>query len=147
MEWSVHDVLLFGIFIALAIFAGLSAPSLWRKGWMPEAPGWWPYSDDLWRGLYRSVFVGTAGGVFLAVAFVVTGLWQASRPPAQQGLAAPLWAQIAVPGVLMAFLGMMLSVILVNRPKRVVPPSFRDQRGLLSRRGKARRTDRRGPNG
>ena len=136
MDLSLHDVIVFGFMIVLTIFAAASAPSLWRKGWMPKAPGWWPYSENFWRGLYRSLFIGTAGGVYLMVAFIAAGLWQASRPPDEQGLPAPLWVQIFGPGILFAFVLMMVTVILFNRPKRVVPPAFRDQDGLLTRSGR-----------
>lgn len=70
------------------------------------------------------------------MAFVAAGLWQASCPPDEQELPAPLWAQILGPGMLFAFVLMMAIVILFNRPKCVVPPAIRDQDGLLMPSGR-----------
>jgi len=133
VDWSTSDVVAVLFLLGLVILAVFAAPSLWRRGQMPNAPGWWPYSENFWRGLYRSLFIGSAGGVYLLVALIVAELWHAGRPPDEQGLPAPLWAQILVPGILFAFVLMMVTVILFNRPKRVVPPAFRDQDGLLTR--------------
>lgn len=134
MEYSTHDIVVLGFLALLALAAVVAVPSLWRSDSMPGAPKWWPYSTRFWRGLYRSMFIGVGGGVYLLIMVVGLVIWEATRPLEQQGTGAPLWAQIVLPSTFLLFPALMISVILFNRPKRVVPPAFRDQPGMLSRR-------------
>lgn len=133
MELSVHDIVALGFFALLVVVAAASLPSLWRSGWSPPAPQWWPYSRTLWKGLYRAIFPGTLGGLFLLVALPCLLVWQANRAPGAQGTAAPLWVQIVLSAVFFVLIGLMVSVVLINRPKFVVPPALRDQRGWMQR--------------
>lgn len=124
--------LLIGLWASAMVFGMVQVRKFWRDARSVPAwngvPGWWPLGDALWRGTVRScavwVALGSVGAVLLAVAEV--GGW---RDPSVTLTGAETVIVDAVSGVAILLLGLMVTVILVNRPTVVVPAHLRSEPG------------------
>ena len=145
-QWVVAISLIY--LTALMVWAVVrTIPRAWSSpaGTFDRAPSWWRLSPGLWRGVLRSLLVTTFGlaagvaGAFLGLIDPLIG-----RPP---GLTLLILALAG--GVALGF-GLMLTIILFNWPKLLVPPPMRSQRGtvdewLEKRRGNRARPPRGSP--
>jgi hypothetical protein len=104
----------FGFLVVLAL------GSLARKWHAPEEhpsnrmPPYWVWGESWWRGVRRGRLPARIGGLFIAAAAVFSSL------APYLGLA-----------VLVFSLPLMATTFLFNWPKAVVPPPFRQERGVL----------------
>ena len=131
---STGDWLLFAIAGALGLAGLVGIRRLWRREttFYDRVPGWWIWSDALWRGFVRALPVGAVG--FLM--FIATGITAAlvpEVPPSETccGFARPVWAValILVPFCLIMLL--LATIVLFNWPAALVPPHLRGQPGLI----------------
>jgi hypothetical protein len=129
-----------GVAFAGAGVAGVQQNIKFWRGESPWAhqvhpPTWWPFSDGLWRGNVRSTPLMAVGGVLMltsaALLMAVRDLgWPA--PADRVAWYGVLRFVVVVLWVVTPSLG--ISVILFNRPRFVVPPHLRDQRGMVTDR-------------
>ena len=80
-----------------------------------QLPAWWPWNEIAWYGFRRSTLIGQVGIVALAVGLASDALI--------------LWAAAVF---FFAVIPLCLSILLVNRPRMLVPPKFRHQQGVLT---------------
>jgi len=111
-------VLAAGLVLAMWLYG---APRLWRGvSDVEEAPPPWPLGDAMWHGVIRSFIVWPP---FVALALA-------------GGAVAELTDRDDL-GLMLGLLGILgglvvhLPILLVNRPKAVVPPALRGQPGAL----------------
>ena len=86
--------------------------------------------EALWRGYVRAVPVGAAGALGLWVGITV-GLF-VPVTDACCGFKAPEWWVFSVLASLFVPLALAGSIILFNRPRKLVPPHARKDSGALS---------------
>lgn len=140
---SFLDAIVTAVFSVMILLALRELPRLWRSG-EQAMPRWWLWGPPLWRGWHRALAVGVVSAAFLVLAFV-SGVIADSLLPA--GVSRSDRLSYFIPflvllGLFVLGLVFMLGIILVNRPKSVVPPRLRDERGAvgewLGRRPRAR---------
>jgi hypothetical protein len=85
--------------------------------WTYRRAQWFPYGESLWQGYRRAAL--PAALIFVCIALALT-------LPTSVGVYFAL-------AVFVVNLPLALAIILFNRPKFLVPPACRDQRGVLSR--------------
>ena len=131
-----------------SILAWSQAPKLWRhetRIWDGRAPSWWLWGEALFRGWVRSLVIGTAAGTAMVFALGVMLVVQPDldNPQSSQESQLEVVAIGVALGVWILLTLMLFSVILFNRPKFVVPPHLRNERGAiqlwLNKRSKQRR--------
>ena len=104
-----------GILIACwALWALVTLPRAWRQGPDPRMPPIWFQSRAVYMAGRRSCLVGEIGLVALVVAFNFPGTVLVSG------------------GIFFASAIPMASIYLFNRPRFLVPPKLRDERGVLT---------------
>jgi hypothetical protein len=130
--------------LTIAFYAGLASGHLYAvaKVWRGEsrleldspAP-WWPFSLPLWRGSARAMPVLGASGLILIGAGIVSDLIGSDSRYYD------LVMTIGVVGLLGTIL-LGLPITYFNRPKRLVPPIWRDHPGAVEewRAARARRS-------
>jgi hypothetical protein len=79
-------------------------------------PPWWPWSERWWQGYRRGLV--PAAVTSLAIALTLT-------------LPAPLAAPVGLVGIVAGVL-LDVGIVLFNRPRFLVPPACRAQRGVLT---------------
>jgi hypothetical protein len=84
---------------------------------------------DRGQGLVRALAPSVLGLTGLATALLAVAFGHGDGTVAHLGLY-----------LLLASIVLAASIVLVNRPKLLVPPPLRDERGALSRRGPPRRS-------
>lgn len=109
-----------------AAFSVWALPKLWRNegGFHSDTPHpWWPWGIRLWRASVRAAPLGCTvfivGAVIPLTWLVTDELWN--------GVVTGI---LAMTGAAIFSLG--LTIILFNRPKRIVAPHHRHQRGLIA---------------
>jgi hypothetical protein len=114
-------ILLGAVFLWLcAALIALTVVWMWRTpidSPIHTEPEGWPYGDKWWRAYRRTMVPGLLTILLGALAFTFPDL-------------APFFG-LAILG---AALPLTLSIALVNRPKTLVPPAERHERGLIGRR-------------
>lgn len=133
----------------LSILAWSQVPKLWRhetKIWDGRAPSWWLWGEALFRGWVRSLVVATAAGTALVIlsAVVLAVDPDYDAPSDARESQAEIVAGAVAVGVWVLLTLTMFSVILFNRPKFLVPPHLRGERGAiqlwLHKRSRRRKT-------
>jgi len=119
--------------LLVALFAAgcaIAAPRYWKGDTghaRPEhPPGLWPFGVPTWKGLLRAIPALSALMLLASVAFLIPAMFlgaEASRPWRIYGM--------IVLAYLFAVAVLTLSIVLFNRPKRLVPPPWRDDSGAL----------------
>jgi hypothetical protein len=102
----------------LAIAAIIGVIKRWRAPpthWSYEKPAWWAWGEVSWRGSRRSILLAALILVCFAVALTL---------PSSIGVYFGLMA-------FFLFFPLGIAIILFNRPKALVPPSSRSDRGVL----------------
>ena len=89
----------------------------------PAPPEWWPFDLPAWRGLVRTGPAGAVEGVLFAAKSLVSLL---DETPVTNALGAVLQASMLLT------LGLMVLVVLYNRPAWAVAPRFRAFPGALA---------------
>jgi hypothetical protein len=120
--------------LAAAVVLGLwlyGAPRLWRgEADVDTEPLAWPLGRVWWRGVIRSFIVWPP---FMALALA-------------GGAVADLTSRDDL-GMILVLIGLFggltihLTIVLVNRPKAVVPPALREQPGAIGEWRQRRRSD------
>jgi hypothetical protein len=99
----------------------VGAPRLWRGEADVDDPSpAWPFGAATWRGVIRGFIVGPP-----CIAFALAGAAVAELTDADD-----LGMAIGVIG-LVGFVVLHVPILLFNRPKALVPPPLRHQRGAL----------------
>lgn len=119
--------------VVLAIVAGgfRNLPRVWRHEFrhFDRTPPYWPWGAALWRGFVRMMPMGVVGCAVLVIVAVVLLL----TPEEPSGpFVRPYWAVVPCLVALGVVFAGMLSVVLVNRPRVIVPPHLRGQPGALA---------------
>lgn len=142
---SASDTVLTVLMGLVTLMGSFALPTLWGGVYPPgtEPQSWWPWGERTWAAWVRSMpvsIVSFAGDLVILVvgATVHEHQWA--------GFARPWWYVLPA----LTFIGiqilLVLSIALFNRPKKLVPPYRRSDRGLLQRdrgrvRSRARTTD------
>lgn len=123
------------LFAVVGVFGSLQLPSLWR-GESAERierhlrPGW-PWGSSALKGWIRSLPAAVLAGwsLFLLALIGVA----ASNGFLSEGSPLRLLGYLALPAIGLTIFGFlhMLTIILFNRPKYLVPPSLRGDPGLV----------------
>ena len=114
------DWVIWVCFFAFSSIALWQVPRIWRD---PHGGGG---RDPLSRAHHRCIPLGTAG------LFVVACLAPVVRAATPRGETAPAWAAVLFGAVFVPLMLALATVALLNRPKVLVAPGHRDDRGLLS---------------
>jgi len=116
-------------FIAAGAFL---APSAWHpeRGRLSRAPTWWPDAIG-WRGFLRTVPL-SIGYMWLLSAALVFGPFVPEQPRDGFGFIRPAWFSLPLSAVAVLGLPTWISIYLFNRPRLLVPPSMRGDRGVLA---------------
>lgn len=127
-EWVAIGV---GFFI---VIIGLSQmPKYWRGELRDlHARGsavWWPLGTSLRRGFLRTLHLGLAGATCALLTLVSSFIEQTSHSPAVTSAADA--AKGAFIALFLCILLLDLAVVVANRPKILVPPPYRDDRGAV----------------
>ncbi|HEX8053409.1 MAG TPA: hypothetical protein VF517_10480 [Thermoleophilaceae bacterium] len=122
-ETAVVVIASFGTVLVLVRFG-----AIWRGAGDRAAPPSWPFSHAMWRGVVRTYPLGALMFPSLLVNYVIAKLDSSPSP----GLVAVQAAAVAIAVVAFA---LYVSVVLYNRPKRIVAPPYRDEPGVLEKRG------------
>lgn len=126
------------VFVVVAGLGGIAENRRYWRGESPRSrkldpPSWWPYSPGLWRGNVRSTPVMAVGAIPMfasgTVLIAVSALGWPVAPAELGGWYGLL--QLATAAIWLGVPGMGISVVLLNRPRAVVPPHLRDQTGML----------------
>jgi hypothetical protein len=132
------------VFALLAFMAWLyvrAAPRLWTGHAGPAAderpPAWWPLGAPSWRGGSRAALVTVPSGALL----ILFG-WGFNRTTPGSTAYGVLGTLAAASTLLL--IGLTVTITLVNRPRFLVPPHLRAQRGVLQERRERRRRNLRG---
>jgi hypothetical protein len=137
---SILDAFVLIVALVGGALAARNLPRLWRNEIrsFDRMQAWWPLGMALWRGWVRGMPLAFFAGCFLLVAVIVGAF--VPQDSDSEGFAAPAWYVIPVLGTFFMSLVLFFSVVLVNRPRFVVPPHLRDQPGALKEwlRGKPR---------
>ena len=128
-----------GLLIPVFILAPLCLIALWQlpKIWRSEADiqraeateKWWPFGEAVRYGFIRGMPVGILAGTALTVSMALVLVEESTSGGTSQAAAQAAWIAFLV------FVGLILvdlSVTLFNRPKFVVPPAARDERGAIA---------------
>jgi hypothetical protein len=126
--------------LAVACFFTWTLSKDWRRN--PSAifanvPSWWLWSPPAWWGWIRAV------PTFVVVVWLFGGGWiyaSFEADAADRG-DIPLGLRLLVVAILAMFF-IALGVVFFNRPRFIVQPAFRSQRGILGREA-GNRTERR----
>ena len=89
-----------------------------------EEPGWYPFGYTYWRIQARSLVLGGALITLLAVTQIVDSI---------EGSATQLMRDVLIAGLAVIAVG-ILAVGLFARPKVLIPPPFRNEKGPLGNR-------------
>lgn len=131
-DWSLKDwIVIVGV---LAILCGgiWALPRVWKDQLASggdHAPEWWPWGEALWQGYRRMFLPGLmVGGVFVIIIFMSLFVSEAPQGP----FARPYW--VVIPWLVALGLSgtAMLSTVLFNVPKFLVPPHLRGQPGAVA---------------
>ena len=119
----------FGVITVAALFF---LPQVWRVEAdvpKPEATKYWPFGEALRAGFLRALPVGIIAAFILELA-TTAAFFEDELTGGAQDVAGQLtiWLGIAF----LVCLVLDVSVTRFNRPKFVVPPAARDERGALS---------------
>jgi hypothetical protein len=122
-----------GLMSVGTVIAIWSLPKFWRGEGIPRyersSRSFWVWGEGALQGWIRSAPVG-----FVGCGALVVGGWSTVLRRATED---PVWLTVAdffiYPSfaVLLACIGLMITVTLFNVPKQLVPPSLRHQSGLL----------------
>jgi uncharacterized membrane protein len=120
------------VFIVISIVGITRLPTLWKETprRSARAPTWWLWGDSLWRGWMRALPAGTVSAALLGLSccfgFLSTATSGEVHDAAWRIFAVLFVSAIFIPIVIMPL------IILVNRPKFVVAPHLRKQKGLIA---------------
>lgn len=89
---------------------------------------WWPFGEELLRGYIRSIPVAVPASVAASMFLVATTAADAGIIPNEWTTAVK---SVVTPVILLSLIG-IITVILLNRPKTIVPPHLRSQPGALA---------------
>lgn len=92
---------------------------------------WWPFGAKLLSAWIRLAAIATVG-LWIVPAIVVAGRM---KPEFSAGAVWP-WQEylfLGLAGLFVVWVGLMLTVVLINRPSLVVPAHLRSEPGILSR--------------
>lgn len=138
------------VFLYLSVLIGTGGARIWPSGEparFAKTPPWWRYGDVAWRGNVRALaFGGVVGGSFLVLMawcfMLLTSLGsfefisdKSARDWLGWGLTVGLVGLVASAIICMA-------IVLINRPRALVPPGLRDQPGAIEELGRRRRSSR-----
>ena len=121
---SLHDAAVVVIGLTMSVVALFQLPQMWRGERVRQLtmPSWWPFGVAIWRGLLRSVPLQP---FWLAPSFLLM-LVDTENASGAGRLAIDLlvvW--------IMSVWAIWFSIVLWNRPKRLVPPWARDDAGAI----------------
>jgi hypothetical protein len=130
---NIWDWLAFVIFFTLAIAATYRLPRYWRGeiSVIPSMSRWWPFGGPLLRAWERSMPAAFAAGWSLIVAFLTGWLAAVGKRTDSQPLRDLAYVGIAAIAVFFLSLFVVATVVLINRPKFIVPPHLRQQPGAV----------------
>jgi hypothetical protein len=138
------------IVLALCIGGLLILPRVWR-GWFASEGAefrgsrrthgeigffWWPYGEASRRGVVRGLVAIICAGWALLLAAVAAAV--SAHMPGRSAHILNVVALVFV-GIFVLFLFFHFTVMLLNWPKFIVPPSQRREPGVLAERAAARR--------
>ncbi len=125
------------------VLVGLSQmPKYWRGDlhglYEQGSAGWWPFGESLRRGFVRTVHLGLAGTA--AVVLLVVSSYLEEKAANELLSPAAAAAKRVAAGVFVLTLLLDIGIVLLNRPKALVPPPYRDEPGVLTHWMRRRRT-------
>jgi hypothetical protein len=123
------------VFVAMLGLFALAITRIWQGRSELDAgspPGWWPFSDALWRGVARAFPVQAACVILLIGGGIGADL--AGKDSAGYAIG----MTVGLAGLLGIFL-LALPITFFNRPRFLVPPHQRDEPGALAEWRRARR--------
>ncbi len=126
-------LVLLGVLGVIDVVALSTLPRTWSGQGLPALERslrpLWVWGEGSLQGFLRANPLGVVGATGLWVAGFAATLFKAAEAPILPAVFAYVW----LAGMLVFFtcLGLMVTVILFNTPKRVVPPSLRHQSGLI----------------
>jgi hypothetical protein len=142
---TLADWLAVVVFLPILLLALSQLPKLWRHEtdfWDGKAPGWWVWGETLFRGWVRSLIALTLTGTLLLGVFVLGVIADIGEESQTSSDAVQL--AFAVSFVLLVLLFIAgITVSLFNRPKFIVPPHLRGERGAIEQWARARSRSRR----
>ena len=120
----------------LAILATAGVRRLWRnesRVWDSQH-AWWAWGETMWHGWIRALpsFVVAGWAMILSVASGLIAV-AADGGDGTGPLGVLKWMFVAFAGVAAVAFATGISVTLFARPKLVIPPHLRRQRGVLAR--------------
>lgn len=136
-----------GFFVVIIVIgvgtavATLRLPRLWKTGGYDIESGfrgWWPYGDRSLKGWVRALPTSVAGAWALVIALIGMTISQVTSGPTHEvatnvAIAASVGMFLAVP--------IIITIIVFNRPRFLVPPPRRNEPGIIvvSRSGNRQR--------
>jgi hypothetical protein len=134
--------------LVICIGGLLILPRVWRGWFASDGTGsrrthggnalfWWPYGEASRRGAIR----GLVAAIFAAWALLIAGMLAAVSVQVS-GRSAHTFhtGAIALIAIFVIFLLLHFTVMFLNRPKFIVPPSQRGELGVLAERAARRRS-------
>ncbi len=127
------DWIWFSFLLIVVVGASLQMPKYWRgelvQLYERGSGGWWPFGEALRRGFLRSIHLGVVGGFWVLASLFFLSL----RDNVGAGLAQSALEALGVVSAAMFFVTLILDllVVLLNRPKFLVPPPYRDDVGAV----------------
>jgi len=120
------------IAIGVSMLAAVVAPNAWRpeRGRLSRVPTWWPDAVVGWRGLLRTLPL-SIGYLWLLSATVLLGPFVPEQPRDAFGFIRPAWYSLPLSVAALLAIPTWISIYLFNRPRFLVPPSMRGDRGVL----------------
>ncbi len=129
----IEMLVLLGVLAIIDVVALSTLPGTWSGEGLPALERslrpLWVWGEGSLQGFLRANPLGVVGATGLWVAGFAATLVNTVDAPILRIVIAYVW----LAGMLVFFtcLGLMVTVILFNAPKRVVPPSLRHQSGLI----------------
>jgi hypothetical protein len=120
------------VLLVISMGAIRQLPTLWKAPAkrFARVPSWWLWGKGLWSGWMRSVPAGTVSAALLGLAGFF-GLLSTGTSGEVHDAVWRIFAVIFVTAIFIAIVIMPL-IIFVNRPKFMVAPHLRKQKGLLA---------------
>lgn len=128
-----------GIISAFVVLLPMRFARLWRgpNPFPTDAPAWWSFGNETWRGYVRAIpFFAAVGGPLLAIAgwcFMLLSTVRGNAIVANDAARGVLQGLLAfaAAGEVLTF-ALVITIVLFNQPRTFVPPYFRSHRGALN---------------
>jgi hypothetical protein len=126
------------VFLLGALVGLAQLPAMWRgndRFYDRDGPGpWWPYSKAAWRAWVRGMPPAVVAAVLMGVGTVIGSFAGKFDSGAEEKLGDTTTGVVMFVLFVAAFAGFLLSLatLFVNRPRWLVAPRFRQDRGLFA---------------